>query len=66
MSYETPSWEKPTDIFWCVTVDGELFGYGTYAGAKSLADCLGGGGMSKSLGQTGKWSCLINNRRVHE
>lgn len=42
MIYETPSWVKPTDIFWCVTVDGESFGYDTYAGAKSLADCLGG------------------------
>lgn len=42
MIYKTPSWEKPTDIFWCVTVDGESFGYDTYAGAKSLSDCLGG------------------------
>lgn len=42
MIYETPSWEKPTDIFWCVTMDGELFGYDTYAGAKSLAEFLGG------------------------
>ena len=42
MIYETPSWEKPADIFWCVTMDGELFGYDTYAGAKSLAEFLGG------------------------
>lgn len=42
MIYETPGWKKPKDIFWCVTEDGEAFGYDTYAGAKSAADCLEG------------------------
>lgn len=42
MEYETPPWNKPEDIYWCIHPNGHCWGFDTYEAAKSWADFFGG------------------------